>query len=227
VTMHSADVIRAFCRMARWTYDVWSARQALFDRNPHQAEIRNSAADPEFRRLAVITQEYLLFQIIKLHDPAVQNGYENLSIDYIVEKVEWDGKTKAELEGLRTQLERLADPVRSARNKLLSHNDLRTVLADQTLGEFSEGQDEVYFRTLLEFARLASDAVLGSHLHWGEDAKLEAEDMIKIVIQGIGTRKPDFPEHRKAAFSERGRRSDDDSSADGSLPVPSILKPVS
>ena len=58
-------------------------------------------------------------------------------------------------------MERLAIPVKDARNKILSHNDLAVLLSSSELGSFDPGEDETYFRALLQFASLVSEKVLG------------------------------------------------------------------
>jgi hypothetical protein len=60
--------------------------KTLFDENEKAAttigRARNFTA-----RLSIITQEYSIMQICKLHDPASQKGAENITIDYIVESL--------------------------------------------------------------------------------------------------------------------------------------------
>lgn len=51
--------------------------------------------------------------------------------------------------------------IRDARNKLIAHNDLSTILQAQDLGGFDRGDDTEYFRNLREFACIVRETVLG------------------------------------------------------------------
>ena len=97
-----------------------------------------------------------------MHDPARdRNGNLNLSVDYIVECGEWDKETKSRLDELRTKMVGLAHKIKDARNKILSHNDLATMMDEKHLGAFDPGEDEHYFQYLCEFASLVKESVIG------------------------------------------------------------------
>jgi len=65
------------------------------------------------------------------------------------------------LERLAGELNGLANKLDDVRNKMLSHNDLATILAKATLGEFDEGADEKYFKDLQEFVDIVYEEVIG------------------------------------------------------------------
>ena len=83
------------------------------------------------------------------------------SIDYMIEYGHWKPEVKTELSDLKTKMEVLAKPIKDARNKILSHNDLAVLLDEKELGGFDLGEDEAYFLNLREFASLVRKAALG------------------------------------------------------------------
>lgn len=108
----------------------------------------------------MILQEYWIQQLAKLHDPAVQCNNQNLSVDYILEHGQWDTATKSELTDLRNRMVVFEKKLRSARNKIISHNDLSTISQATDLGGFDQGDDDEYFKNLHEFASVVRRTVL-------------------------------------------------------------------
>jgi hypothetical protein len=56
---------------------------------------------------------------------------------------------------------RFETKLRAARNKIISHNDLTTILQAHELGGFDEGEDTEYFSHLVKFASTVRKAMLG------------------------------------------------------------------
>lgn len=153
-TEMTQDIALKFCRACEWAYETWVTHKYLFDLNTNTTGILRKAASFS-NRLSIITQEYALQQIAKLHDPAVQNNSLNVSIDLVVRFGEW-GDREAEIKAITTRLSEFWGHVSTARNKLLAHNDLKTILADESLGGFPEGEDDQYFSALQELVNAVS-----------------------------------------------------------------------
>ncbi len=154
MSAHSKVVIDKFCELCFWLHQSCQTRKSLFDENPDWDNLKQPHYEHFFWRLSVILQEYWLHQLAKLHDPAVQGGNINLSIDYMIDYGQWDPKTDSELKELRAKMASLATPIKKARNKLLSHNDLAVILQSEELGKFEPGKEEEYFEFLRQFASL-------------------------------------------------------------------------
>ena len=88
-----------------------------------------SFAGKELERLSIISQEYALLQLRKLHDKAVMNGNITLGIDYVLTYGGWSDSVRPRLEVLEKELGKFAKKLLDARNKILSHNDLATIVA--------------------------------------------------------------------------------------------------
>jgi len=155
----SKDEACEFCKLCEWAYECWITHKRLFDDNPNKDVTIGKFKDFTYR-LSIITQEYMLLQICKLHDPAEQSGKYNLTINYIVEHGGW-GTENNRIKKLKTQLDDLRNHLLPARNKILSHNDLETIVNGTILGKFPQGMDEKYFAALQELADAVSDKWLG------------------------------------------------------------------
>jgi len=134
----------------------------LFDRNPRNTGFLESVIKDEWVRLSAISHEYSLLQIVKLHDPAVMSGNITLGIDYMFTYGNWSDSVRPRLATLKKKLDHFANSkLRGVRNKVLSHNDLATILDEATLGEFAEGADKEYFEALQKFVNIIHDEVIG------------------------------------------------------------------
>ena len=158
----SASVVEEFCSLCNRAHELWLHHLELFDNNPRRTELMKSIASCELERLFVISQEYSLLQIIKLHDKAVMNGNITLGIDYVFTYGGWSDSVRDHLEALKNKLDGFAFPLRGGvRNKILAHYDLQTILARAPLGKFADGSDKKYFEDLQEFVNIVHDQVVG------------------------------------------------------------------
>jgi hypothetical protein len=107
-----SDVDIKFCELCSWTHEVWQFHRALFDDNPPEGNAALRRHEYSLHRLSIITQEYSLHQLAKLHDPAIQGKSINLGIEYVIEFGAWDSPTLADLRRLKTELETLAARIR-------------------------------------------------------------------------------------------------------------------
>jgi hypothetical protein len=160
----SASVVRDFYTLCDKAHEYWLNYLELFVNNTRNDELMMSIARPEWIRLRTICHEHSLLQIVKLHDPVDTNGKYNLGIKYVLAYGGWSGSVRSSLEKLQENLDRFANQLLDARNKILSHNDLATIEANATLGAFADGEDEKYFKDLQEFVDTVHDRVVGGPL---------------------------------------------------------------
>lgn len=158
---HSARVLTAFFEACQWAYDVWQTHCTLFPKRILKHDPQEYEVGRGLYRLSIITQEYLLHQIIKLHDPAIQNGHANVTLDYMIRFGGWNSATETHLKKLKTSLDQFASHLTAPRNKILSHNDLETAISGSTLGQFPAGEDVTYFALLQEFVDVIHCATVG------------------------------------------------------------------
>ncbi|MBU3697982.1 hypothetical protein [Dechloromonas sp.] len=180
-------MIEKFFGLCDWLLQVWQMQKFLFDENPNESVLREPRYAHFFYRLQVVLQEHWLHQLAKLHDPAVQggaNGHINLSLDYIIEYGQWDAQTEAKLKDLKSRMSSLAKPVRDARNKVLSHNDLAVLLTSKELGAFDPGEDEQYFIRLREFASLVTESALGEPFVYDDLVENDVSSFMHAFLRG-------------------------------------------
>ena len=170
---------REFCELCNWAYEAWVTHKCLFDDNP--APETNIGVSPWFtERLSVITQEYALLQIVKLHDPWKQSSLKNLTIDYMVKFGDW-GADEPVVHEIADRLEDLSAKIRPARNKMLSHNDLDTVIRNASLGDFAEGDDDKYFAALQELVNTMHDRWVGGPYPFNDLAKADVREFLSYL----------------------------------------------
>lgn len=154
---------REFCHQCNWAFACWITHRRIFDDNPNKETLdRNS---PNFNEhLWRISQTYSYLQICKLHDQAKDRNSYNLSIKYIVDNLNWGDEEKDSIKQLADKLDKLySRMMKPARNKVLAHNDLDTLLRGEPIGGFPEGLDKEYFQWLQEFARRVHKQCDGGH----------------------------------------------------------------
>ena len=148
---------QAFCDLCQWVYECWAVHSNLFERLPARLEEERNVSLVKFMetpygacldRLIEMSHEYILLQIAKLHDPAIQGQNENLSIDFFVRQEFWLEDEESTIREIAAKLNDFYDQIKDARNKILAHNDRVVFGEGSLLGSFSEGDDERYFRDL-------------------------------------------------------------------------------
>jgi hypothetical protein len=177
----SASVVLEFCGLCNRAHELWLNHLELFDKNPRLTELMNSIAKDEFIRLSIISQEYSLLQVVKLHDPAVMKGNITLGINYVLTYGGWSDSVRACLTKLKAKLDCFASQLLDVRNKILSHNDLATIVAGATLGEFDEGADGKYFKALQEFVNIVHGEVIGVPYPFSETVKSDVAFFLRTI----------------------------------------------
>jgi hypothetical protein len=82
---------------------------------------------------------------------------------------------------LKTELDAFAKSLLDVRNKVLSHNDLETILAEATLGEFPAGEDVKYFDDLQKFVNIVSEKVRLAPYPFYIDTDVEADALLALL----------------------------------------------
>lgn len=174
-------IIIEFCKLCSWAHETWLNHKELFERNPIERKVQLSGAADVMSRLSIISQEYSLLQIVKLHDKAIVNGNITLGIDYVIKYFAWDESTRKKLKELEIKLNNFSSKIKSARNKCLSHNDLESILAGENLGEFQEGEDDAYFECLQEFVNIVHEEKVGGLWPFDDLVKNDVEAFLSVL----------------------------------------------
>jgi hypothetical protein len=152
-----------------------------FEDDPRTATIGSAGHGHFLYNLSIVSQEYALLQMSKLHDPACQQKRVNLTIEYVIEYGGWDAETKRNLLRLASELGELYAHIQAARNRTIAHNDLATILDDTPLGAFPAGADDSYFAKLEEFASIVQQEVAGYALPFDHFAQTDVAMLLKAL----------------------------------------------
>lgn len=177
----SPVVASKFCELCERAYAVWRIHRVLFDENPNWNAIGNSPAGPGMIHISEVSQEYMLLQIRKLHDPAVQREHATLGIDYIMRFGGWDAPMLARLKALKSDLDKFSLQLRDVRNRILCHNDLEVHLKGETLGDFPLGEDIRYFEKLQEFVNIVHESAFGSPSPFSDNPDKKAAALLAAL----------------------------------------------
>jgi hypothetical protein len=195
-TLTDAEV-EAFRNVCQLMYDRWITRRVVFEHADVEGYAYHKCADV-LRLLNDITIEHTLLQMAKLHDPAEQLGRKNLTLDYIVTYGGWDTQTRSVLADLRGRLDALlAKSLKPARNRVLCHNDLETLINEPPLGDFGPDVDCEYFEVLQEFLSTVYENSSKGRYEFGDIAKRDAEIFLSYIEE-----EPLYTMRRKNARSE-------------------------
>ncbi len=178
-------IIEKFYELCNWAYEAWIMHRALFDDNPNADNLMRCDCGEAMARLNKITGEYVLHQIIKLHDSAMQSSSINLTVDYIVDYGGWDQQTLAILQNSRNKLRLFAENLKLARNKLLSHNDLQAILSNNPLGEFERDADCAYFDNLQEFVNIVHEKTIGGPRCFNDLVKADTHAFLSYLQKSL------------------------------------------
>jgi len=135
--------IKLFSDQCIWVYETWLLYQTLCGYDYSKV--------PVMQRMGTILHEYTFLQIAKLFDPGEDKfRNKNLSIDYVVNHMAWQPKTKEYLCEIEKRMRDFGNKIKPARSKIITHPDLNTQRCNITHGAFDSGEDETFFNDLHE-----------------------------------------------------------------------------
>jgi hypothetical protein len=148
----AARVVSEFGQECHRVHAYWQMVKYLFDENPDVDVLKAPHYQHFFAVINFSLYESFVQGVARLHDRAVMLGNETLTVNYVVDHIQWDAATKATLDQLRQEMMPFANKLREARNKFTAHNDLQTILRQPALAVFDKTEDAGYFEKLKEFA---------------------------------------------------------------------------
>jgi len=154
-------MVKKFCDKVFWLRVVRHVFEQLFENEESQTLIERTAPS-FFADLNVILHNYLLLEFVKMTDRASSRGQENFTVDNLIESIDWPQDVQEKLRSLNDKAKAFRRRILHARNKLLAHIDKGVLLTDTILGEFPEGEDEVFLRTLEEVCDITHEVCFGS-----------------------------------------------------------------
>ena len=153
MTAFSQSHANLLWRVCNDAHEAWKLRRALIDDNVQLADVMKSSHDYFVYQLSFALHQFALLQIAKLHDPAEMSGRLNMSLAFVVERHVWKPAALDRLAKLRSELVVLYDAIKTARHRILAHNDLEVLEGGIELGAFPHEADSKYFAALFKFVQ--------------------------------------------------------------------------
>jgi hypothetical protein len=154
-------VVKRFCDQVFWLRRIRHIYKVLFE-NDASVTLMEKTAPSFFGDLNMILHNYILLQFSKITDPAITRGKENFAVDNLIASIHWPQDIRDKLTDLSHKAKDFRKLILGARHKLIAHTDKETFLAEMTLGEFPQGEDETFLKTLQEICDITHEACIGS-----------------------------------------------------------------
>jgi hypothetical protein len=148
-------IVEEFGQECHRVHAYWQMSKYLFDENPSVENLKAPHYEHFFAVIKSSLYESFILGIVRLHDNAEMSGSENLTVDYVIKRIQWDAASKRELIELSTKMISFANKLTLVRHKFTAHNDLQTILQRPVLGAFDLGEDEGYFMNLETFVSVS------------------------------------------------------------------------
>lgn len=117
--------------------------------------------------LVDIFKEYALLQLAKLHDNVSTGRHQNHTIEYVIQKYSNNATLISNYNILCSDNAELIDSIKSARSKIIAHNDVRAHSTDAIYGQFSANSEITYFYSLHKLMNsLYNHAGIGVFPEW-------------------------------------------------------------
>lgn len=172
----------AFRDQCVWLRTCYSTYEALYDSGNETLELLDKSAPLFFHDLNEILIEYCLLQISKLTDPAESQGRENLTVANINKQLQSQGLLSQEILNASAALDRYRKLIRDSRNRVISHNDKHTALANLPIGAHSESDVIAFFDNLYAYVDAVGNAVGIGPLDFRTNAGPgDAHDLLRLL----------------------------------------------
>ena len=191
-------IVRKFASGYFWMRIVRRYFKELFENNDRRNRPAMKKAAHFFNDLATIMIDHFLLLAAKVMDPAESFGHENLSVYYLVQRIAWPADVANKLSICVDRMQPFNDHIREARNKILSHNNLDTILNEEVLGAFPDGMDSDFMAALGEVVELTHRTCVGAPFNPVETFPGDALDFNKILgeAEALDSYMADHPEKR-------------------------------
>jgi hypothetical protein len=120
----------------------------LYHSGPEYDEVLRKAAHHFFHDLSNILVDHLIVLIGRITDPPVTRGHRNLSISAMDEALKRESLLTTRIIELSERLHEYRKVLELARNKLVAHADLVSIMSDSALGAHTETEMRAFFENL-------------------------------------------------------------------------------
>ncbi|WP_340115609.1 hypothetical protein [Pelagibius sp. 7325] len=149
----------AFREECIWLRNCYNTYAALFESGEDTSRLLHQTAAHFFHDLNRILIEYVILQACKITDPAKFRKRDNLTVATLNIALKRRGLLTEEIREHSKGVMRYRDFLADARNRLISHLDMETVLNMGALGEHSKEDVSSFFDSLQEYCDAVGNVV--------------------------------------------------------------------
>jgi hypothetical protein len=157
--------VSAFCLHADWIEAIFKMYVELyyFDDTLQLIDKKNELW---YHLSAKALIHCILMEFSKVTDPKDSGvDKENLSVNYIVDSIDWPSEVARRLDDLRNRMTDFGIHIMPARHKMLAHISVEAAVSRKRYGAFPAGKDTEFVRNLHDFCEIAYKASI--HDRWG------------------------------------------------------------
>jgi hypothetical protein len=178
-TEETKEIISNFCDQCVWLKTTYNQYRILYESGKKdRMNLLKEAAGGFFRDLEVILVEYIFLNICKLTDPANKGNNKNLTIKYVLERIDSNIQKKLGLDRLSEKIHKFRERIVPARNKIIAHQDIDTVISNTTLSKVTESKFEQFWIDLQEFVNSIYNHYFNEPFSLDIVRTCDAEDLI-------------------------------------------------
>ena len=179
------DAARHFCDLSNDIICKWMLQDRLSKHWQEDDTLKASRLGHFFPYINGIMIDGWFMSVARLHDPSETNGYEDLSVGFVLKHPKLDPSTRIKLEHLTQTMEAFAKFARKPRNKLLAHNDVKSMVAIESLGVFPPGDDINYLALLRRFAEILSEDIFNEPFVCDDLVSNDVDAVVSVLALGI------------------------------------------
>jgi len=180
----NALIANKFCDICNSLLQTWQLRKHLFDTNEDIDVLKNPNFGNLFNIIINSLQELWILKLVNLHDKVKFGDKYNLSLQYIINTLPFSKDKLLKLKNLKENMDIFYISIKQARNQIISHNDLESIILEKELGTFSENHDEQYFACLIEFADIISREFTGETFCYDDLIKNDVIHFMHCIKKG-------------------------------------------
>jgi len=160
----AVEDLRAFVSACISARSLYMHYKAIFEDTALEENPLNKLSPFFFRDLGLMFHKYIILQVCKLTDPAVDGrGNENLTVKFLTANADFSTNPAgaAELRARAAKIEKFRSQLKPARDKIISHSDRKTILAGRPLGAVQPDAWADFWLDLQVFVNLLWKRYLG------------------------------------------------------------------
>jgi hypothetical protein len=183
------DMFEAFRNECIWLRNCYNTYATLYESGERTEAALRTAAAHFFNDLNMILIDYVLLQVCRITDPAQTRGRDNLTVEQVNSRLQIAGLLTDAIARRSKGLIAYRELVKDARNKLVSHADLESVIRDLPLGAHAQERVDAFFEDMQEYCDEVGRAIGAGPLDFRtQPGRGDVLDLIRVLREATGDR---------------------------------------